>query len=63
MMQQVKDPALSLQQLRSLLWRGYNLWSRNFHVLRVWQKKKKQREELASALASILQVFVNASNL
>ena len=29
MVQQFKDPALSLQQLQSLLWRGLDPWPRN----------------------------------
>ena len=35
MAQQVKDPALSLQQL------GFNPWPGNLHMLWVCQKKKK----------------------
>ena len=31
--QQVKDLALSLQQLRLLLWHRFNPWSRNFCML------------------------------
>ena len=38
--QWVKD-LLSLQQLRSLGWHGFDPWPRNFHVLQAWQKKKK----------------------
>ena len=30
--QWVKDPALSLQWLRLLLWHGFDPWPRNFHV-------------------------------
>ena len=33
MVQQVKDLALLLQQLGPLLWRGFDLWTRNFHML------------------------------
>ena len=39
MVQQVEDPALSLQQLGSLLWRKFNPWPRNFHMPRQGQKK------------------------
>ena len=35
-------PALSLQQLRLLLWCGFSPWLGNFHMLRVWPKSKKQ---------------------
>ena len=38
--QQVKDPVLSLQQLGSLLWHGFDLWPRNFHMAWVCQKKQ-----------------------
>ena len=37
----VKDPELSLQQLGSLLWLGFSPWLRNFHMLWVWPKKKR----------------------
>ena len=36
----VEDLALSLQQLRSLLWRGFDPWPGNFHMLQLWPKKK-----------------------
>ena len=32
MAQWVKDLVLSLQQLRSLLWHGFDPWPRNFHM-------------------------------
>ena len=31
---------LSLKQLQLLLWQGFNLWPRKFHMLQAWQKKK-----------------------
>ena len=37
--QQVKDPALSLLWLRSLAWHGFNLQPRNFHMPWAWPKK------------------------
>ena len=37
--QQVKDPALSLQWLRSLLWRGFDPWPRNFRMPQAWPKQ------------------------
>ena len=40
MAQQVKDPALSLLWLRSLLWREFDPWPLNFHVPQVRLKKK-----------------------
>ena len=42
MAQQVKDPALSLQQLGSLLWCGLDHWSGNFHMPSVWPKKERK---------------------
>ena len=38
MVQAGKDPALTLQQLRLLLWHGFDLWPRNFHMPWVWPK-------------------------
>ena len=40
MAQQVKDPALSLQQLGSLLWLGFNPWE--FHHAAGMAKKNKK---------------------
>ena len=40
--QPVKDPVLSLQWIRVLLWRGFKAWRRNLHMPWVWQKKKKE---------------------
>ena len=40
-MQWIKDPALSLQRLRSLLWHGFDPWPRNLHMLWVQPKKGK----------------------
>ena len=39
--QWVKDPALSVQQLGSLLWLGFNPWPRNLHMPWVWPVKKR----------------------
>ena len=41
MAQQVQDPVLSLQQLRSLLWHGFDPWPGNFCML--WLRKKKKK--------------------
>ena len=38
MAQRVKDLVLSLQWLGLLLWRGFDPWTRNFHMLRAWAK-------------------------
>ena len=34
--QQAKDPALPLQQLRVLLWHWRDPWPETFHMLRAW---------------------------
>ena len=39
MAQRVKELALSLQQLESLLWHGLNPWPGNFYMLQVLPKK------------------------
>ena len=39
--QGVNDPESSLQQLRLLLWLGFNPWPRNFHMRQEQPKKKK----------------------
>ena len=43
MAQQVKDPKLSLQWLKLLLWQGFDPWLRNFHMPWVPEKKKKKK--------------------
>lgn len=40
--QQAKDPALPLQQLRVLLWLRCNPWHRNIHIL--WVRKNKYKQ-------------------
>ena len=44
MAQQVKDPALSLQQLGSLLWHGFDAWHGTSTCHRLSQNKTKQKE-------------------
>ena len=39
--QQVKDPALSLKQLRSLLWCRFDPWPGNLHMPQAQPKRKK----------------------
>ena len=43
--QWVKDRALSLQWLRSLLWLRFDSWPRNFHMPRQAQTKKKKKKK------------------
>ena len=45
MAQQVKDLALSQQQLESLLWHELDPWSGNFHMPRMCKKKKKKKKK------------------
>ena len=44
MAQSVKDPALSLQQLQSLLWCRSDPWPGNFCVPQVQPKKKNKKQ-------------------
>ena len=44
-MQQVKDSALSLQQLSLLLWHRFDSWSGNVYMLWEWPKKKKEKKK------------------
>ena len=39
----VKDPLMSLQWLRSLLWHEFVPWSWNLCMPRAWQKKERER--------------------
>ena len=45
MAQWVKETALSVRQLLLLLWRGFDPWPRNIHMLQVLLKKKKKKEK------------------
>ena len=57
--QWVKDLALSLLWLRSLLWYKFDLWSGNFHMLKVRPNqtptKKKQRKKENSVMIVLCQ--------
>jgi len=46
--QWLKELALSLQQLGSLLWCGFDIWLRNFHMPWAWPKKiiKKKKDRV-----------------
>ena len=44
MVQQVKDPVLSLQQLGSLLWHGFDPWRWNFGLSFVFHGTEGGRE-------------------
>ena len=43
MVQRVKDPDLSLEQLGSLLWSRFDPWPKKFHGPWMQPKKKKKR--------------------
>ena len=43
--QQVQDPALSLQWLRSLLWHKFDPWPRSFRVPWVQPTKRKKKKK------------------
>ena len=60
--QQVKDPALSLQRLGLLLWRGFDPWPGKFHVPWVQQKKKKStmRYHLTPVTMTIIRKSTNS---
>ena len=45
MVQWVKDPALSLQQLGLLLWREFDPWPGNFQMPQFRPRKEGGREE------------------
>ena len=44
MLEQVKDPVLSPQWLKSLLWPGFNPWPGNFHMPMAWPKTPQKFE-------------------
>ena len=61
MAQQVKDPALSLLWLRSLLWRGFNPWPGNSPMLQTQPPKKCRCEARLLGLQS--QFFTSCVTL
>ena len=44
--QWVKDPVLSLQQLKLLLWCMFNLWPENFYMQWVGKNKQTKNQEM-----------------
>ena len=44
--QEVKDPALSLMWLRSLLWCRFNPWPRKFYSQGKKKKKEKKKKDM-----------------
>ena len=51
MLQWVKDPALSLQQLRLLLWLGFKPWPGNFHM--PWEHPKQKKQKIHINISSL----------
>ena len=56
MAHQVKDRALSLQWLESLLGHGFDPWSRNFHVLWVQPKTKTKERKKTTCTTFIIYI-------
>ena len=52
MVQGVKNPALSLQWLGSLLWLRFDPWPGNFHMPQAQQKKRKKTRPRKKGLRS-----------
>ena len=63
MVQWAKDPALSLQQLRSLLWCGFRLWARKFYMPWVWPKKKEKKKAKKGSIYKSEKLFPIIQNL
>ena len=51
MVQWIKDPALSLQLLGSLLWQGFDPQPGDFHMLWEWPQKTQGLGEQLQALS------------
>ena len=58
MAQEVKDLALSLPRLGSLLWHGFDSWSGTFCMLLTWSKKKKKKKKKANIFHMPAKSFV-----
>ena len=56
MAEQVKDLALSLQQLRWLLWREFKPCPGNVQVLKIGPKKKKKKKNFQLLINGIFYV-------
>lgn len=57
MAQQVKDQALSLQWLRLLLWRGFDPWTRNFHML--WARPNTKQNKSTKKTRKTMQEIMH----
>ena len=57
-MQRVKDPALSLQWLRLLVWGEFSPWPENFYMPQIQpEKRKKQTIEVKLSLRRKQYIF------
>ena len=61
--QLVKDPALSLQRLRSLLWCGFDPSLKNFHMLWAGPKEKQKQKQTAHAHMSKICTLSKATHV
>ena len=57
MAQQVKDPALSLLGLGSLLWCGFHPWPGNFHM--PWAQPKRTKERKKNQYPNVHGSFIH----
>ena len=65
MTQWIKDPALSLLWLRSLLWHRLDPWPGNFHMLQAQPNKEKDEQKKKnneSLLYQILKYAIRQKN-
>ena len=65
MVKEVVNPVLSLQQLRSLLWHGFDPSTRNFHMLYALPKKKKDLQNSCcdSAVMNLTSIHEDAGSI
>jgi len=57
--QQVRDLALSLQQLGSRLWHWFDPWPGNFHMPQTWPKHRDQPGQRKAEFEAILSCFLS----
>ena len=63
MAQWVKDLLLSLKPLGSLLWRGFDLWPRHFHMLWLQPKKTQRCSHCGSAEMNPTGIHKNVGSI
>ena len=62
MVEQIKDPVLSLQQLRSLPWCRFDPWPGNFHRLQAQQKKQNKQTKQPDEEKTHCMLWKNGKN-